>query len=484
MAEPLTPEQEDQAWKEAYAEWLTKFRSGLGDGVFADNDEYPPLTAIQINQAALKPNFVDGKERVSEEEFYSLVRQRLTRPTNEDEEGTRPGMGLGGDSGTEAQVSNLAKYIAMSVPPSMRTEGVAMALDIRPYIDGLMTQNEAAIAQNPARGRVLDGGTEKLTAIKATVDATTTEIVQANARTDAQRDDELKYAPDSAGLSPEAAQVAYQSQPEVASGQSKQAFSDYFNAGGDTLEAPKVSEQEIMDALSLSGSTDILDVLNVTGNYAEQGRPSDPQYVQVGDPLGPSSAMDPGGGRLPNKLSITAAAKYLQSPNVTPGMVKNMQDQLVRAGYMDGINARIVPGDGWDQATNMAWRRALADSYQRGIPLPQLLREQTEQRRANFKPLSTMAQQSMLDQVARSVLGRSLSNQEQAQLIQQLHTLRDQPLTGPNADGSGGAMGDGTWFSESDVAEQIVNQAGGEIGGTAAANAMYAGQKMIEGMFK
>lgn len=460
MAEPLTPEEQ----QERYKEFLAQFSA---DGFTLQQ------VSVPVDDERLRVLW-DGQPGLTEKEAQKAVLARL-------------GVELEGELHSSArELDVLSKYILYSLPETAWTTNLINNLDVRPYMQNVVTyyDNGGAFFENKQLGKVQNREAyERATGVLEEANKVADETVKASQQSNNATPPPVD--PTTAGLSVPAQVAGWTADVQAAAQQGLPGnkFKEWVT-GGDALEMPTVSEQEIRDALSLSGSTDILDVMTVTGNYAEQGRAVPPQTVQMNDPLAPSSSMDPGGGQVPNKLSITAAAKYLQGPNVTPAMVKRLQDQLVRAGYMDGINARVVPGDGWDQATNMAWRRALADSYQRGVPLPQLLKEQEQQRTSGFKPLSGLAQRSMLDQVAQSVLGRNLNEQEQAHLIQQLYTLRDQPLSGPNADGSGGAMGDGMWFSESDVAGELLAEHGGEISGTSATNAMYSGQKMIEGMFK
>ena len=456
MADPLTPEEEQAA----YEEFLAQFAR---DGIAL------PAVKPEVEDPRLRTFWDGNTEKLSEDEARDVLMERL---------------GMRNVSGKQLW---LPDYVLKSIPQKAWTADLLNNLDLRPYMQNVVDYYDQGGKFYEGSGSTNDLNNERLKErAQRVLDEQTT--IGEDAVKSALKDDNATPPPfesTTAGLSVSAQVAGWATDLQIAAqeGRPGNSFKDWAS-GGDSLDAPKVSEQEIRDALSLSGSTDVLDVLNVTGNYQEQGRPSDPQYVQVGDPLGPSTAMDPGGGAVPNKLSITAAAKYLQSPNVTPSMVKNMQDQLVRAGYMDGINARIVPGDGWDQATNVAWRRALADSYQRGIPLPQLLKQQEQERSAGFKPISSVGQRAMLDQVAQSVLGRRLDAQEQAQLIQQLYTLRDKPLSGPNADGSGGTMGEGLWYSEEDVASKLLDAHGGELGGAAAADSMYAMNRMVEGLFK
>lgn len=462
MAEPLTPEEQ----KKRYEEFLARFNK---DGL-----SLQPVS-VPVDDERLRVRW-DGQPQLSESEAQTIIFQRLGAD-----------LGPGDRLHSSAQHFNeLARYVLYSMPEEAWTTNLLENIDMRPYLQNVVTyyDNGGTMFENKQLGimqnrEIAELAKSRLDEENRVADEEVKKSQGTNSATPPPVD------PTTAGLSVAAQVTGWTSDVQMAAqeGRTGNSFQEWAS-GGDALEMPTVSEQEIRDALAMSGSTDILDIMTVSANYAEQGRSVPQQMVQVGDPLAPSSPLDPGGGRFPGRLSYTAAAKYLQGPNVTPKTIENMQNSLIRAGYLDGMNARITTGDGWDQATNIAWRRALDDAYMRDIPLPQLLMEQAEQRTASFRPLSGLAQQSMLDQVAQSVLGRTLDRQEQAQLIQQLYTLRDKPLQGANADGSGGNMGEGMWFSEADVTEKLLSEHGGELGGMAAADSMYAINKMMQGMFK
>jgi hypothetical protein len=452
----MTPEQEQTA----YEEFLAQFER---DGVALQ-----PV-APDVEDERLRTYWDGNTNKLSEGEARKVLMAR---------------MGMRNAGGAQTW---LPDYVLKSIPSKAWTPEFLENLDLRPYMKNVVDYYDMGGRFYEGSGSTIDMSNDKLVERAQRVLDEQSTIANEAVQTAMQDDDAVAppFEATTAGLAVPAQVVGWTSDTQIAAqeGRTGTKFSEWA-AGADSLDRPMVPEQAVRDAFALSNSNDVIDVLGIADNYAQKGQNVDIPDVQMADERAPTSPMDPGGGRYPNKLSIEAAAKYLQSPNVTPSMVKTLQDTLVRAGYLDGINARIIPGDGWDEATNMAWRRALADSVKQNVPLPDLLKQQTEQRTAGFRPLSGLAQQSMLDQVARSVLGRSLDQQEQAQLIQQLYTLRDKPMSGPNADGSGGNMGEGAWFSEADVTEKLLSEHGGEMGGMAASDAMYRNTKMIEAMFK
>lgn len=461
--------------------------------VTRNNSGYTPLPRMTINL-----DVVAGDAAGQPKLDYAAAEEAL-RTRFRDEFGYRD---------AELLPQEISDYILLSIPSGALTAQTVGSLDVRPYFANLknwLDANEPGWQDKSPSNSFAAQVAMSIEFLQPKIDKATSDV---GTRAMGPKDTapvQFDFDPSApVGLSPTAryAKAAAAaggmdgSQPTlnpdgtVAPGgaTAPTSFADLLaGSSGDTLDRRVVSEQEIRDAMILTRSSDAYDAMTIGANFA--GASDSPLVnmprVQLSDPRAPSGVEDPGGGTVKRSLSVEQAVLYLQrGEGVTPAMVKNMQDKLVKAGYMDGLNGRVTSGDAWDEVTNQAWRKALGDSIMQNIPLPQLLEQQAKQRSESFSPISTTAQQSMLDQVARSVLGRSLDNQEMSHLIAQLYQLKDQPIAAPNADGSGGTLGVGAWYTAGQVQDQLLNDYGGELPGTGAARAVYEGTKLIQGMFK
>jgi len=389
-----------------------------------------PKVTVDVNAPTLKNWWLD-KPKLNGTDAARVLNVRIADVAGE----------ATGDTRTSFKA--ITDYVLLSLPEAAWTNDMLSQLDLRPYLANLQKWGEA-VAQVDPDSRVHDN--EKADAFASAAAAGLTaqqkiidQLVGEHPDTDPNRGAQYEYSNTEAGPSPEAQTAAYDAAVGVATqnGQAAPNFSQWAQGKSDTLEAITISEQEVRDAFALTYSSDALKAMEVGSNLAQGGAQVEMPTVDLVGSGAPSLPGDPGyneSGRMPaNRLSINKAAGWLMSMNVTPASVKAMQDKLVQAGYMDGMQGRVNYGDGWDPLTNAAWSAALADSIKRNVPLPQLLASKTQERRSRLPDISAFKEGASFDLIAQNLLGRNLSDAEKMDMVRYLEGLRDQPM--PNANG-------------------------------------------------
>lgn len=123
----------------------------------------------------------------------------------------------------------------------------------------------------------------------------------------------------------------------------------------------------------------------------------------------------------------------LYSSERTPQELQNLQDKLIAAGYLNEDDVRWW-GRATDDATVDAWRTLIRDSINLGKDMASLLKDQTlakakkdeEEDKKSQRDLvltSSVGIQSTADVLGQQVLGRKLSKDQHARLIEFVHQL-------------------------------------------------------------
>lgn len=141
-----------------------------------------------------------------------------------------------------------------------------------------------------------------------------------------------------------------------------------------------------------------------------------------------------------SRVRLLDVFNMLFDPTRSESDVRNIQDKLVAAGYIDDEDIQY-DGRGYDQATQEAWRQLVVDSVNTGIDMAKLLQDRTiskreEDEEEEAKSLrdivlsSTPAIRLSSDSLGQQVIGRKLSTDDHARLIEFIHNMeREQQTT-------------------------------------------------------
>lgn len=235
---------------------------------------------------------------------------------------------------------------------------------------------------------------------------------------------------------------------------------------------------------------------------AEQGNGYFPMRVEEGS----YSSLDVQGGKpiAPTQsrptMGVNQAMDYLRT--LTPSQVKDVQKKLAMAGYYDrvvqnaeGGMANAVPieeGYAFDPATQAAWRLLLTDAVKENRPISRLLGEKAptyrEERRK--KQLSGLAELDgdmvalMANDYAQSIIGRTLTGQEQAMMRDYLYQLREDRagyVVGADDNTADQNLPNEMGFTEDDVRERLTDQYTMEAQMTKDAERAYARRQIMGG---
>lgn len=240
-------------------------------------------------------------------------------------------------------------------------------------------------------------------------------------------------------------------------------------AGDDVLDDGPVFDRAMIEQWARTGITDL-------GQLAEQeARAVQEGVLGQGDAIyGFDVGQYRGGGprrgpvRAGSTMSAVDAMDYLHT--LTPAEFAAMQDRLAAAGYFERLGARPERGYQWDEATNNAWRLALQDSLQRGVAIPQMIQQMTDElatrKQQRMQAFSVKDTRYAANQMAIEVLGRNLTGDEYDQVRSYLKGLqaerRDDILGRDEMTWQREGMDMDMGFDGQDVQEGVMRAIGGE----------------------
>ena len=113
--------------------------------------------------------------------------------------------------------------------------------------------------------------------------------------------------------------------------------------------------------------------------------------------------------------------------------LRNMQDKLIAGGYLDEDDVAYW-GRATDKATVSAWRELVKDSINLGEDMATVLRDSTLAKREDEEEAdklsqrdlvlsSTIGVQTTADQLGQQVIGRKLSGDQHARVVEFIHSL-------------------------------------------------------------
>jgi hypothetical protein len=297
------------------------------------------------------------------------------------------------------EVKFIAAYIAASLPSNAQTREVVANLDLRPFI-------ESAKRWGSTVDEDIDTSLGTISIDVLTFDDFSSAIDQEEAAWRAEvtaatgSDPGQRPSPSSAGMGPPAmkSDVVATGTPE----QQQTAAESYYGTG---VTSRTISEDDLREAFMQSGSTDILDALALQRQYEEAGMSVDMPTLQL---TTPSSRVQ---GARP-QLSAGEAVRYLQRSSISPQMLRQLQENLVSAGYFDNLDSGPVLGDQFDRNTNAAWRALLADSLRENKPIMEVLRVKKVQRARALPTMREASTTAYFNQAAQELIGRDLSATE------------------------------------------------------------------------
>lgn len=140
-----------------------------------------------------------------------------------------------------------------------------------------------------------------------------------------------------------------------------------------------------------------------------------------------------GGSGNRTRVRLLDVFNSLYSPNRTNKELRNLQDKLIAAGYLDEENVRYW-GRSTDDATVEAWRTLIRDSINTGTNMAELLKDQTiakrekdaERDRKSMRDIvlsSRVGVAQSADTLAQQVLGRKLRPADHAKIVEFIHGL-------------------------------------------------------------
>lgn len=133
------------------------------------------------------------------------------------------------------------------------------------------------------------------------------------------------------------------------------------------------------------------------------------------------------------KIRLLDVFNSLYSSKRTPVELRNLQDKLIAGGYLEEDDVRYW-GKATDDATVRAWRTLVRDSINLGKDMNALLAEATLAKREEDEEASKAMQRDLVlsssigvqttaDVLGQQVLGRKLSGEQHARLVEFIHNL-------------------------------------------------------------
>lgn len=271
------------------------------------------------------------------------------------------------------------------------------------------------------------------------------------------------------GLSPTAPAAVQAVTPTegTAAGGSDQSFADILAAGstGAAGKTPFLTDADVQALFRLS-STDLAatnDYINSLASYRANVNAdfTDPFKLRAGagiagvastQPIPPTGT--PGDNTGPyasaaRSYSITEAKDLLYGMDKTE--VAKMQNLLLRAGYFADANGKstkpLFMGDATDQTTQRGWLNLIGDAIRAGQPMFDVLSKKALDAGDRFSmPDGTIAQDIVLtdshaiaqgaDDLGVKEIGRKLTDDEHAKVIEFIHGLESKAQTTSNEPGA------------------------------------------------
>lgn len=378
-----------------------------------------------------------------------------------------------GAADTEAGVRDLAEIIVDALPQDLKTAGVLVSIDIRPYLTALdgKTINARFSAGitvpvlSEIWGDLGSTGTQspRKVATKSLVDLETKRIsdafTQAGDTEGATK--AATFDPKTAGVNPIG---KVQTDPTAAAatgvpGSTTTQQITGVDANGDAVYGT------IADTQGSQGfpANDMYTTLTA-GIYDLQGMAVDEakQSTAAGGGYYPVQINRPTARKDAGTISVTDALAYLYK--LKPSQVADMQHKLAAAGYLDelGTSGGYLEGSASDANTQAAWKAMLKESIVNKTSVPATLGNRIGSYRDKIRSerLGQLSQYDPLyagaiaNDYAQSRVGRDLSADELTQLDGFLHTLtgnRAGYVAGATDNQAGSPLPNSSGYTQNDV---------------------------------
>jgi hypothetical protein len=324
---------------------------------------------------------------------------------------------------------SIAYSIVTALPEEMRTAEVLNSMDLRPWLDAMKSQSDAAVKVKESMSQD-DHFVWKPEAYDAAIQAITefetgeiSNLQQGTELSDEQRAklqaEITQWKPGVVGLNVsgramvEGETVALQAVGQVP-----------FNP--QSLEAPIDGDigfpVEDLRALVQGGMMTLDQLVEQEGLIADElGGGMFPVDTGIGVSAQPKTKV----------LSALDALNYLTK--LPEDEVRKMQQKLVASGYYDRVGEIAIEyGDPYDPATMKAWQAMLTDSVRMNKPVTKLIADEArtyrtkirEQRLGTLQDIDTEYVDVVANDFARSYMGRGLTKMELDGVKQYLDGLR------------------------------------------------------------
>jgi hypothetical protein len=171
------------------------------------------------------------------------------------------------------------------------------------------------------------------------------------------------------------------------------------------------------------------------------------RMTPTGTPLAPNEAIKAPAGRQ----RLLDVFNSLYSSQWSNTELRNLQDKMLAAGYIptkdDGTNDIRWTGQATDPVTQDAWRQLVVDSVNTGTDMNTLLKNATIAKRnadmvkdqANARDIvltSAVGIRQTANTLAKQTIGRDLTPEQQAGVVEYIHNMENHQQTTMNAKGS------------------------------------------------
>lgn len=162
--------------------------------------------------------------------------------------------------------------------------------------------------------------------------------------------------------------------------------------------------------------------------------------------------MRPGAPKPTSKVRLLDVFNSLYSTQWSTQEITNLQDKLTAAGYITDDPDSDKDGVRWtgratDPVTQDAWRQLVVDSVNSGISMDQLLKDATVAKRladdaatkASARDIvltSAIGIRQTANALGQQTIGRELSQEQQAQVVEYIHNMERGQQTTMNQEGS------------------------------------------------
>lgn len=441
-----------------------------------------PFTGMKLSPDVIKYGTLPSATPVNAQQARNILTQRIIELVHKS-----------GGPALPSDALTVADKIVEFLPDDAMYSTTVMSLDLRPFA-AVLAKVPAGAYWDPGYAQQIINGTDTMMAENIGVvvgDQLGGKQTQADAR-EAWK----KYDTETVGVTPERlfGQGVQDAQAAADAGADPNTVQDQvltpddpmsIDLTADPTAAPiTFPEEDFRTMLRTGYYSDLQALISAESQWTAKTQQPGGVMTNFGTKGGPDL---PGVPRVQTKvLNTVDALDYIHTLNETE--VERMQQALAAGGYYEGIQGltKYDKGNAFDDATEIAWQRALTDSVKQGVAVPDLLKQKAvsyrDEQLKQFAAFSTTSTRQAANRIAVDAIGRELTADEYGQMRTYLMSLRDQRAQAvPGVDDMSWQNTETatTGYSQDEIASKVQDIVDPEV---ASSNSWNAGQKLFQFM--